>query len=58
MFWDILNGNQQQVLEKILNNMPLPRSYLAGGTSLALILGHRESIDFDWFIPEEFDPQE
>ncbi|NLZ31906.1 MAG: nucleotidyl transferase AbiEii/AbiGii toxin family protein [Firmicutes bacterium] len=36
--------------------MPIPGSYLAGGTALALILGHRESLDFDWFSPEEFDP--
>lgn len=38
--------------------MPLPGSYLAGGTALALILGHRESIDFDWFVREDFDPEE
>lgn len=58
MFWDILNGDQRRVLEKILKNMPLPGSYLAGGTALALILGHRESIDFDWFVREDFDPEE
>ncbi|MGI6702804.1 MAG: nucleotidyl transferase AbiEii/AbiGii toxin family protein [Clostridia bacterium] len=57
MFWDILNGNQRKVLEKILENMPLPGSYLAGGTALALILGHRESVDFDWFVREDFDPE-
>ncbi len=26
--------------------------YLAGGTALALLLGHRQSMDFDWFIPK------
>ena len=31
--------------------------YLAGGTALALHLGHRESIDFDFFIQEEFSPE-
>ena len=25
--------------------------YLAGGTAVALHLGHRRSIDFDWFAP-------
>jgi len=25
--------------------------YLAGGTALALHLGHRRSVDFDWFAP-------
>jgi len=29
--------------------------YLAGGTGLALHLGHRRSIDFDFFRAEEFD---
>ena len=30
------------------------RFYLAGGTGLALQLVHRDSIDFDFFTPEEF----
>src|SRR4051812_6861830 len=29
---------------------------LYGGTAIALHLGHRESIDFDFFGPEPFDP--
>jgi len=29
---------------------------LYGGTAIALHLGHRESIDFDFFSPEPFDP--
>lgn len=29
--------------------------YLAGGTALALQLGHRRSVDFDWFRGAEFD---
>lgn len=29
-------------------------AYLAGGTALALQLGHRESYDFDFFTPEDF----
>lgn len=33
----------------ILNN-----AYLAGGTGLALQLGHRISVDFDFFTPDEF----
>lgn len=28
---------------------------LGGGTALALIFGHRESIDFDFFIPNDID---
>ncbi|TSC55543.1 MAG: hypothetical protein G01um101418_865 [Parcubacteria group bacterium Gr01-1014_18] len=30
--------------------------YLAGGTALALQLGHRDSFDFDFFKKEDFDP--
>ncbi|MGH8567708.1 MAG: nucleotidyl transferase AbiEii/AbiGii toxin family protein, partial [Gammaproteobacteria bacterium] len=33
-----------------LSGMPFT---LAGGTALALQLGHRISVDFDWFCPEE-----
>jgi hypothetical protein len=29
------------------------RFYLAGGTAIAIWLGHRESVDLDWFTPEE-----
>jgi predicted nucleotidyltransferase component of viral defense system len=29
--------------------------YLAGGTCLALYLGHRQSFDFDFFMPADFD---
>lgn len=31
--------------------------YLAGGTALALRLGHRVSVDLDFFTPNLFDPQ-
>ncbi len=31
---------------------------LYGGTAIALQLGHRESIDFDFFIRADFDPQQ
>lgn len=30
--------------------------YLAGGTALALLLGHRQSIDFDFFSKEKHSP--
>lgn len=32
--------------------------YLAGGTALALIFGHRESEDFDFFVSSDFDTEE
>ena len=32
-----------------------PNSYLGGGTAIALHIGHRQSVDLDWFTPTEFD---
>jgi len=38
-----------------LHNVPILTSfYLAGGTGLALRLGHRRSIDLDFFLGEDF----
>jgi hypothetical protein len=45
-------------LNHILESEPVPDCYLAGGTALALLLGHRESIDFDWFTPTPFTPEQ
>jgi len=44
-------------LEKISGSKLAREFYLAGGTGLALLLGHRESIDLDWFASEEFSNQ-
>ena len=35
----------------------LTDAYLAGGTALALQLGHRVSVDFDFFTPKQFVPR-
>ena len=53
MFYDILDDNRKA-------NLPLlrifkGRFYLAGGTGLALQLGHRDSVDFDFFTGDHFD---
>ncbi|MEK7185868.1 MAG: nucleotidyl transferase AbiEii/AbiGii toxin family protein [Patescibacteria group bacterium] len=49
--------------KKRLDILPLFRKfkdsfYLAGGTSLALQIGHRDSIDFDFFSEEDIDTKE
>lgn len=36
----------------------LKNAYLAGGTALALQLGHRISVDFDFFTTKEFKPKD
>lgn len=43
----------------LLGNLDiLKNAYLAGGTALALQLGHRISVDFDFFTTEEFKPKD
>ena len=58
MLREILTEPQQALLE-LLSRIPEVRTfYLAGGTALALYLGHRRSKDFDFFRAREFLPQE
>jgi len=52
---DILPGEQLQLFEKLSVQPFISDFYLAGGTCLALHIGHRRSIDFDFFIPSDFD---
>lgn len=54
--WDILDEKRKKVLPlfKTLENEGF---YLAGGTGLALQMGHRDSIDFDFFSREKFDTE-
>ena len=55
---EILNAKQTLILG-ILNEMPfISDFYLAGGTALALHYGHRESVDFDFFTPSTFNPDD
>jgi len=42
----------------ILNKVTPPKSYLAGGTALALWINHRNSYDLDIYSPVEFDLDE
>jgi hypothetical protein len=54
MHKEILNKNQEKLLP-ILEYFSKKDFYLAGGTALALQLGHRESVDFDLFTQRKFD---
>jgi hypothetical protein len=58
LHWSTLEVEQKELLQLMVEKAPLAGSYLAGGTALALILGHRKSIDFDWFSPFNFDSAE
>jgi hypothetical protein len=56
---EILSAEQKSALAVLAERKPpaLEPFYLAGGTALALHLGHRESLDFDFFQEQSFDPQ-
>jgi hypothetical protein len=56
MHTEILTPTQQSALAVLGREPLLGTFYLAGGTALALHLGHRESVDFDFFRAESFDP--
>ncbi|MBI4099780.1 nucleotidyl transferase AbiEii/AbiGii toxin family protein [Candidatus Microgenomates bacterium] len=54
MFTNTLSSATQKLLSKLRPmNLP-PGSYLAGGTAIALQLGHRQSNDLDFFAPTKF----
>ena len=52
--YHILDEQRQSILPKLTPFRELGY-YLVGGTALALQIGHRDSIDFDFFCPNSFD---
>lgn len=50
--YDILDEKRLQILSKL--QAFKQDFYLAGGTGLALLFGHRDSVDFDFFSTKEF----
>ncbi len=52
MHWEILDKNRTEILPLLAEFKD--QFYLAGGTALALQLGHRDSVDFDFFLQNEF----
>lgn len=50
--WEALTAETQQLYHLIARLPLIQRFYLAGGTGLALHLGHRFSIDLDFFSQE------
>ncbi len=53
MHYEILDESRLAILPNLARLKG--QFYLAGGTALALQLGHRDSIDFDFFCTESFD---
>lgn len=54
MFLDILDKKRKKLLSQ-LSFLKRFGFYMAGGTALALQLGHRRSLDFDFYTQKKFD---
>lgn len=53
LVWNTVTDEMRDVLTGFLQSAMGDRFYLAGGTALALQIGHRLSIDLDFFSPTE-----
>lgn len=53
----IISSKQAKLLKK-LSFLKKHGFYLAGGTALALQIGHRTSLDFDFYTKKNFDVQQ
>lgn len=54
MFTKTLLPDTLRAIRSVKNISTIKRAYLAGGTALALQLGHRISVDLDFFSEEKF----
>jgi hypothetical protein len=52
---ETISAEMLEVLRTLQKGMVLEGAYLAGGTGLALRLGHRLSVDLDFFLGDAFD---
>ncbi|HEY7213209.1 MAG TPA: nucleotidyl transferase AbiEii/AbiGii toxin family protein [Thermoanaerobaculia bacterium] len=51
---EILAERQKKALRLLGPSTASRDFYLAGGTAVALYLGHRHSVDLDWFVQASF----
>ncbi len=49
---EVMTGPQRQALSQLAAAEPLQNMYLGGGTAVAVQLGHRTSVDLDWFTEQ------
>lgn len=57
MFTKTLLPDTLRAIQLISNNIEIKQAYLAGGTALALQIGHRISVDLDFFTLHEFNEE-
>jgi len=53
LFWNTVTENMRLALTGFMQSELRERFYLAGGTALSLQIGHRLSVDLDFFSPTE-----
>lgn len=53
LYWQTITADMRLVLGQFAQKEIARHFYLAGGTALALQLGHRRSVDLDFFSPDE-----
>jgi hypothetical protein len=54
---ETITAPTEAVLRALHDHILDERTYLAGGTGLALRFGHRKSVDLDFFLRESFDEE-
>lgn len=54
MYWNIIDEKRYKLLREITETISIPEYYMIGGTALSLQLGLRESYDFDFCVPTQF----
>lgn len=54
MNWNIIDKDRYTLLKNITETVSIPVFYMIGGTALSIQLGLRESFDFDFCVPEQF----
>ena len=53
---EVMPEMQQNMLRSLASMAAERDMYLAGGTALAIQVGHRRSVDLDWFSPSAIEP--
>jgi predicted nucleotidyltransferase component of viral defense system len=53
LFWNTVTADMRVILNEFSRSQVGAKFYLAGGTALSLQLGHRLSVDLDFFSPTE-----
>jgi predicted nucleotidyltransferase component of viral defense system len=53
LFWNTITDDMRLVLNEFSQSAIASSFYLAGGTALSLQIGHRLSVDLDFFSPSE-----